>query len=350
MHRPAFTALFCALFPAAAAATPGFAVEKLADGIYAAVRTDPPGLMVDANCLFLIGPEDVIVVDAPEASQELIVTLKKLTHKPVHWLVNTHWHDDHIAGDALWREAWPEVRIVGHELLHDYLPNTGAINRRHMIDGAPKAATRMQQALDAGVDLAGTPLDAEQRASYASDIALVANYMVAVPRAPILLPDVDVETGLVLHQGQRRIEIRHLGRGHTAADLVVWLPRERIVASGDLVVWPVPLVGGEQSHIGDWPATLEKLIALSPVTVVPGHGPVLRDLAYPRALVTLFESINAQVRAAGEATLDAVRAKVDLALFRQRFAGESKVRRASFDTYVTGPAIESAWRDLSGAK
>jgi len=83
----------------------GFTVEKLAEGVYAAVRTDPPGLMVDANSLFIVNDADVVVVDAPEASAELIGTLRKITGKPVTYLINTHWHDDHVIGNAAWRKA-----------------------------------------------------------------------------------------------------------------------------------------------------------------------------------------------------------------------------------------------------
>jgi len=62
----------------------GIAVEKLAEGVYAAIRTDPPGLMVDANSLFIVNDNDVVVVDAPEASAEMIQALRKVTDLVVH--------------------------------------------------------------------------------------------------------------------------------------------------------------------------------------------------------------------------------------------------------------------------
>ncbi|HZP67156.1 MAG TPA: MBL fold metallo-hydrolase [Rudaea sp.] len=327
---------------------PGFKIEPLGGGIYAAVRTDPPGLMVDANSLFIVNEADVIVVDAPEASADMIAALRKLTDKPVTYLVNTHWHDDHVIGNAAWRAAYPGVRIVAEASLRAYMASTGAANRRHMIEGAPPFAAQMQAQMDQGKNLRGEPITAEERASYTSDIALVRRYMQVVPQAETVLPDLDVEDGIVLLRGRRRIEIRYLGRGHTAADLVVWLPMERIVATGDLVVWPVPLVGADQSHVRDWPQTLDALLALSPAVFVPGHGPVLRSADYPRAMRDLFADIDTQVdaaRAAGAGTLQDVRKRVDLAAFRVRFGGDSKVRQFLFDNYVAAPAVESAWRD-----
>ena len=358
--RPILPLLLCLAFvlignhPLAAAepaaSEGGFRMQKLADGVYAAVRTDPPGLMVDANSLFIINESDVVVVDAPEASAAMIAALRKLTDKPVAFLINTHWHDDHVIGNAVWRAAYPGVRFVAHSSLREYLPDTGAKNRQQMIAGAPEFAARMQAQMDAGKNLRDEPISDEERASYASDIRLVRHYMEVVPGTPTVLPDIDVNDELILTRGRRRIEVRHLGSGHTRADLVVWLPKERIAATGDLVVWPVPLVGAEQSHVRDWPTTLDALLALRPAVFVPGHGPVMRTPDYPRALRALFASVDRQVETAvtrGD-SLEQTRKAVDLSAFRREFAGESKVRQFAFGMYVTGPAVESAYRDYKG--
>ncbi|HSX60345.1 MAG TPA: MBL fold metallo-hydrolase [Tahibacter sp.] len=330
---------------ATAEAAPGFRIETLAPGVHAAVRTDPPGLMVDANCLFIVNDEDVIVVDAPEATADLIAALKGLTDKPVRYVVNTHWHDDHVIGNAQWRKAWPDAQFIAHPSLRDYLPGTGAKNRAGMIAGAPQAAAQMRKQLDAGKNLAGAPISDEERTSYASDIALVADYMKVVPGTPDVLPDLGAAGDLILQRGTRRIEIRRVGRGHTEADLVVWLPQERILASGDLVVWPVPLVGSDQSHVNDWPAALDALLALKPAAVVPGHGPVLRDTGYITQMRGLFADIARQARElrARGLDLDAARKAVKLDDWHRRFAGDSPVRSALFRMYVAAPAFVSAW-------
>ncbi len=348
-------ALLLALGPATAAAAapvhPGFQVQRLADGVYAAVRTDPPGLMVDANSLFIVNDADVVVVDAPEASAELIAALKTLTDKPVSYLVNTHWHDDHVIGNAVWRNAYPGIQFVGHAALREYLPTTGAKNRANMIDGAPKFAAQMQAQMDRGMNLRDQPIDVEERRSYASDIALVQHYMSVVPGTQVPLPDVTVTDQWVLERGGRRIEVRYLGRSHTSGDLVVWLPRERIVACGDMVGWPVPLVGAEQSHVGDWPATLDALLKLKPGKLVPGHGPVFTDSGYATQVRELFASINTQVKSAlkDSAKLEDVRKAVSLTSQRNAFSGTSKVRDFAFGMYVVGPAVESAFLDASAS-
>lgn len=348
--RPALATVFYPVLillglAAVSDAAAGFRIETLAPGVHAAVRTDPPGLMVDANCLFIVNDADVVVVDAPEDSAGLIAALKQLTDKPVRFLVNTHWHDDHVIGNALWRKAWPEIEFVAHPSLREYLPATGAKNRAGMIAGAPEAAAQMQKQLDAGQNLAGKPISEEERTSYASDVALVAHYMQVVPGTPDVLPDLGTAGDLILQRGARRIEIRRVGRGHTEADLVVWLPQERILASGDLVVWPVPLVGADQSHVNDWPAALDALLALKPAVLVPGHGPVQRDTAYVELMRDLFADIAQQVRdlRARGLDLDAARKAIKLDDWHRRFAGDSPVRDALFRMYVAAPAFVSAW-------
>ncbi|HEY7913955.1 MAG TPA: MBL fold metallo-hydrolase [Blastocatellia bacterium] len=87
-----------------------FEVQKLAEGVYGVIRKDPPGLMVDANSVFIINANDVVVVDtsgAPATAKEVIAALRRLTDKPVRYVVKTHWHDDHIIGDTVYRDAFP---------------------------------------------------------------------------------------------------------------------------------------------------------------------------------------------------------------------------------------------------
>jgi glyoxylase-like metal-dependent hydrolase (beta-lactamase superfamily II) len=327
----------------------GFEIQKLAEGVYAAVRTDPPGLMVDGNCVFIVNDEEVVVVDAPEAAGDLIPVLRSLTPKPVRFVVNTHWHDDHITGNALYRKTYPGVEFIGHTALREYLPATGAKNRKAMIEGAPGFMAYIRSQMEQGKSLSGDPITEEERASYESDGRLVDRYMAEVPNSEVVLPTIAVEDRLTLYRGGRRIEILHLGRAHTSGDLVVFLPEERILVAGDLVVWPVPLVGAEQSHVAEWSATLEKMLALNPSIIVPGHGPVLRDSLYVSQMIRLFSSVTDQVRSAvarGE-TLETARKSVDLREQKSLFAGDSKVRAFLFEQYVAGPAVASAYVDLS---
>jgi glyoxylase-like metal-dependent hydrolase (beta-lactamase superfamily II) len=197
--------------------------------------------------------------------------------------------------------------------------------------------------------MAGGELTEDERRSYRSDIDGAERFFREAPDVTIVTPTVAVADRLTLTQGARTIEVRHLGAGHTAADLVVHLPRERIVITGDLVVAPIPLVGST-SLPSAFAATLDRLLALEPAVIVPGHGPVMRDDAYVRREARMLRSLVSQVQAAAKAgtTLPDIRKQVDLSEFRRDFAGGSQLLGFIFDFYVTSPGVAAALREIRG--
>jgi cyclase len=329
-----------------------FEVQKIAEGVYAVIRKDLPGLMVDANNVFIINDDEVIVVDAngaPAITREVLAALRKLTDKPVKYVINTHYHDDHIRGNQVYKEAFPNVEFIAHGFARDYLPNQGAVNRKNFLEGAGRFLQDLKGLLAENKSLLGGELTAEERDSLSSDIKLAELVLSEGPQAQTILPTITVENRLTLHRGNRIIDIRHIGHGHTGADLVVHLPKEEIVITGDLVVAPIPLVGNPQSNIGEWAAALEKLKGLQAKIFVPGHGQVMRDDSYIKLLANLFASIKQQTEAAvgrGE-TLEQARKSVNLEEFRKSLAGESRARKIAFNMYVAGPAIAAAFREAT---
>lgn len=330
-----------------------FKVEKLAEGVYAVIRQDAVGFMVDANNVLIVNDNDVVVVDAngaPGITREVVSALRKITSKPVRYVINTHWHDDHIRGNKVYRDAFPGVEFIGQASMREYLPGQGATNRKNFLSSAPQFLEMLKQSLTTGKSLTGGPLSDEERIALASDTGLAGYVLRDGASAEAILPTITVDDRLTLYRGKRVIDIRHLGNGHTSADLVVHLPNEGIVITGDLVVYPIPLVGNPQSHIADWSGTLDKVIALHAKTIVPGHGPVLHDDSYLKTLSEMFASITRQVKEAvarGD-TLEQVRKSVNLSDFKQRLAGESVVKNLLFNNYVAGPSVGAAYVEAGG--
>jgi hypothetical protein len=127
-----------------------FDVQKLSENVYAVIRKDPPGLMVDANNVFIIKDDYVAVVDAngaPAITREVLAALKRITNKPVRYVVNTHYHDDHIRGNQVYRDAFPGVEFVAHSFAREYLPSQGATNRKNFLEGAPPFVNQIRGAL-----------------------------------------------------------------------------------------------------------------------------------------------------------------------------------------------------------
>ena len=128
----------------------------------------------------------------------------------------------------------------------------------------------------------------------------------------------------------------------------MYLPREQVVVAGDLVVHPTPFVF--DSHIASWQASLDSLRALGATTVIPGHGPVLRDFAYVDLVAGALREVEEQTRAAKAKGLDlaAARKTVNVAELGRRFTGDLKVRRLSWENYFVGPAVQRAFEQADG--
>jgi len=355
-YKTYFLLLLLAIFLATSTANaqPRFKIVKLAKGVYAAIRTEPPGLTVNANSVFIINDSDVVVVDTtltPGTARETIAALRQLTNKPVNYVINTHWHDDHIMGNQAYREAFPGVEFIGHVKMREYLPTTGLANRQGAMSeqGYPGFIKALKSRLEKNESIFGGPMDQEERDTYQSSAEIAERYMAENPKVEIILPSTTVADRLTLQRGKRTIDIRYFGRGHTSADLVVYLPKERIAITGDLVVWPVPYVGSPQSHPGDWSKALDQILMLHPKKIVPGHGPVLTDDSQVKEMSKLFKTIDEQIRAAvkrGE-TLDQIHKNLNLDSFRDYFAGNSRIRKLIFRNYVAGPAVDAAYLDAT---
>jgi glyoxylase-like metal-dependent hydrolase (beta-lactamase superfamily II) len=322
-------------------------VERVADGVHAVLRTDPPGLMFEANGVVIVGDGGVAVVDGgsnPASARAMLAVVRRLTALPVAYVINTHWHDDHVLGNQVWRDAYPAAEVVAHATAAEDLRTDGATNRRLMIENGPKIVAGMRARMAKGEGLDGAPLSDEERVSHASTIALAEHHLSQAATFRTVPPTRTVDDSLTLRLGARTLVLRHLGRAHTRGDVVVHVPDAGVVVAGDLVAWPVPLVGSTSFPL-DYGATLERLVALRPRRLVPGHGPVLDGDAYPRLLVRLLASVAEQTRAAvarGE-TLEQARRSVRLDAFRRELAGSSRVRALLFDTYVAGPAVARAY-------
>lgn len=331
----------------------GFEIQKVSNGVYAAIRKEPPGLTVNANSVFLINDEDVIVVDTtltPASARELLKALRLITSKPVSAVINTHWHDDHILGNAVFAEAFPQSAFIAHQNTRAYLPVTGLNNRRLALseNGYPGFINALKRRLQSGESVFGGPMDEEERTTYASDIRIAEGYMAENRTTEVILPTMTLNSRITLRRGNRTIDIRYFGRGHTSGDIVVHLPKEKILIAGDLIVWPVPYVGSPQSHPREWSKTLAELTALKPNIIVPGHGPILRDANYATQMIKLFTAIADQVEkgVAQAKTLEDTKKSVVLTEFEKIFAGDSRMRKLIFRNYVLAPAIEAAYSDL----
>ena len=228
---------------------------------------------LDLNVGAVVGDDQVLVVDtrshAAEAAR-LLADLRALTPLPCRSVVNTHAHFDHCFGNATLRPA----AIWGHERCAAHLRTRAEGERQHLLRWLPEAAGELE----------GLELDPPERTVG--------------------------DAGAELQVGGRRVELRFCGRGHTDHDLVVVVPDAGVVFAGDLVEEGAPPVYGADAFPLRWPATLDRLLALAPPTVVPGHGDVVghRFVAGQREELAAMAALCRRVAAGELPAEEAIRA------------------------------------------
>jgi cyclase len=336
--------LRCTLFLSIAlliAATPVFCdsndrqVTKLADGVYViqhknAIDGNPSG-----NTTVIIGDREVFVVDStylPSLAGEDIAQIRQWTDKPVGYLLNTHFHNDHNNGNKTYMNAFPSLAIVAHEETKKDMDLIQPGN----IERGPKHLAATIAAFKQGKDQRGKPLSEEDKKQVQELLPgleqQLADFNALVYQSPTLTfkDEIDIDVG------NREVQVKHLGRGNTPGDAIVYLPKEKLLVAGDLLVYPIPY--SYDGYPSEWVQTLHKMGDLDTTTIVPGHGPIFHDKTYLYLMADLLQSAVDQVRARirqlgfpGSHSVDDVKGSVDLTLFRAKFAGDDKDLQAEFD-------------------
>lgn len=325
-----------------------FSITRLKDNVFVVLRNDPPGYAVESNSGFIECDEHLVVVDAQSndaTTGRVLAAIRRQTNKPVRYLINTHWHDDHIVGNRVYRDAFPSLQFIGHAASLDYLPGQGKENRVQFHRAIPGVLDRFRKALASGRTSSGKALSDEQRRSLESDIRIGEGYATVPDDFVAILPDIAVKEKHSIRDAGCNIDVLALGNAHTTGDLVVHLPEQGVAFVGDIVGWPVPLVGPDQSRVREWPGTLTRIRNLKATMVVPGHGPVMRDNVHIDRIIDLMTIITRRVDEVrtGSDSLDAARARLNLSDLRRQFAAGSEVNGALFDGYVAGPAVVNVW-------
>lgn len=335
---------------AASQTPPRYTVEKLADGIHAVIYNSD--IDVEGNTLIVINDDDVFVVDANAGvttARATIAEIRKLTSKPVRYVVNTHWHDDHVFGNQAYADAYPGVEFIAHPLTRQDIANHAFASNRFVLDLIEADVRRLEGYLKTGTYRDGKPVTGELETRIRNYLANRREALEDRRQFRAVLPTIDVADTMTRKQGSREIEIRFLGRGNTRGDLVVYLPAERILATGDLVVYPVPYA--TNVYPGEWVKTLDALMAIPAATVLPGHGPAMRDWSYVRQVKDALEQHLAAVRDAKSQGLTPAKTQeaVQLPKVREGFVGGNEFRRAGYEAFFRPTLVRNAWEELDPA-
>jgi glyoxylase-like metal-dependent hydrolase (beta-lactamase superfamily II) len=237
----------------------------------------------DPNSGIIVGDDGVMVVDAqatPVMARQVIDRVKKVTDKPIKYVLLSHYHAVRVLGAS----AYVGAGILASEATRALIVERG-------------------------------------REDMDSEIGRFPRLFRAVESIPGLTwPTLTFPDQMSVWLGRREVRIMHIGRGHTAGDVVAFVPDANVVFSGDLVEYHSACYCGD-AHFTDWPATLDRLAEFSAAALVPGRGAALKtpqQVAEGIALTedfltTLYDAVTASV-AKGRSlkdTYDAVRLAMD---------------------------------------
>jgi glyoxylase-like metal-dependent hydrolase (beta-lactamase superfamily II) len=201
----------------------------------------------DPNTGIVVGDDGVMVIDTqatPLMAREVIRRVRRVTSKPIRYVVLTHYHAVRVLGAS----AYKAEQIIASR------GTLGLIRERG-------------------------------RQDMASEIGRFPRLFRGARSIPGLTwPTLVFDQQLTVMMGSLEVRILHLGPGHTGGDAIVWLPAQKVLFSGDLVEYGAGIYAGD-AHLEQWPATLDKLTALRPRALVPGRGPALTTPAQCRKAI-----------------------------------------------------------------
>jgi glyoxylase-like metal-dependent hydrolase (beta-lactamase superfamily II) len=236
---------------------------KLSDNAYAYTAEGDP------NTGVIIGDDAVMVIDTqatPVMANDVIRKIRTVTDKPIKYVLMSHYHAVRVLGAT----AYQPEHIIASQDTYDLIVERGAQDMKSEIERFPRLFR-------------------------------------AVETIPGLTWPTMTFTGqMTLWLGKLEVRIMQLGRGHTKGDTVAWLPEQKILFSGDLVEYDATPYAGD-AYFKDWPQTLDRIAALSPVALVPGRGAALitpelvqAGLAGTKAFVTDLYQRVVEGQAAGK--------------------------------------------------
>jgi cyclase len=322
---------------------------KLADGVYQfTVASD--GYVEQLNSVAVVMASDVLLFDTttrPSTARVILAQIRRLTGKPVRYVVNSHWHPDHWSGNEVFADANPQLEIIATEKERDLMLNLTSLWGVYLPSSVKAAEQTLADEERTGVTASGIQLTSKRRAEDELDMQRIRDMVDEQLKLRRVYPNLTYADHLTLRHGGR--EMRFMSEaGDAAGTTVMYLPAEKILVTGDVVSYPLPYYNTPSTHA----RSLRELAQLDAATIVPGHGPAFHDKHYMELEASLFEAVLTQVQSAlrsGAVSIDDVQKRVDLTQFKSQFARRDPEIAGEFDQYAKG-LVRRAYIELRDNK
>jgi len=264
---------------------------QVADGIYL-FRTAPYGEVgLDGNSIAIIGSDGVLVFDTngtPSAAAAVLAQIRTLTAQPVRYIVNSHWHWDHWYGTEIYTKAFPDVTVIAHEKTKMMMAGPALdFNKPGLEQQLPAYLAQLEQRI-AKAEAATPP--AANLPQLTQALAEGKFFLEQKNSVHHTLPNRTYTDRLTLKLGDQEIQVMHHDRAITPGDSFLYLPKEKIVIAGDLLINPVTYA--LSSYPSGWIKTLEYIDSLDASIIVPGHGEPLRDEKLLKATIAVLKDLQ----------------------------------------------------------
>ena len=279
----------------------GSRMEKIGKGVYVIIHEDPTDQWPTGNTGVIIGEKYVMVIDAnylPSLAKTDIELIRKITSKPVKYLVYTHWHMDHNNGGSVYAETFPGIEIVAQRMTAEYIAiNSPWYAKRETAPGSAKRLSlqQLEKNYNEGKDTSGKVFTSTELVVMNSIIRKRKNELAEFETLKVVKPNRVFDETLTIDLGNRKVMIKDWGRANSPHDATIYLPIDQILFTGDMLTQtPQPFTF--ESWPVSWAKTL-KLVEQMPVkALIPGHGPVYHDHQYTKKLRELLEAAIAKVK------------------------------------------------------
>ncbi|WP_061809144.1 MBL fold metallo-hydrolase [Rossellomorea vietnamensis] len=240
-----------------------FMLEKVRDGIYAAISK--PGGGAVANAGFVNLGDGVIVFDTfntQQASKALREAAERITNQSVTWVVNSHYHGDHVRGN----QTFKDTSIISSETTLEKMKeiHPSRIEKQKAdIDGLSKYIESLEKQLHESGD-----------STLQDQVSFLHEMKRSLPDLELTLPNETFMEEKTIQGTTRTAKLFTLGGGHSFCDSMLYLPEEKVIFMGDLVFVQCHPTFFDETDPRKWMDILRELKKLDIETVIPGHGDI----------------------------------------------------------------------------